>query len=425
MSFLCPRCHRPLTEQTDQRISCSACGLRMELPSADTRPGVKPDAGANVLGLGLAVDHSGQTLGPYQLQVCLGAGGMGTVYRATTMATHQTVAVKVLYPHLALQPDLVARFRREADLLCQLDHPAVVRGLGHGHESGLHFLVMEFVDGLTLETRLAAGAIAADEARTIAVQIATALEFAHGQGIVHRDLKPANVMLTPQGAKVLDFGIAGTLFAEHTLTQSDAVIGTFNYMAPEQRQGGQRVDGRADLFALGVIVYRMLTGQLPIGTYAPPSALVSGLSRRWDRLISRALQPLPGQRFQTAADMSRELTALVASRGGLVRSALAVTLIAVSAAAAALGVQHWVASAVSDLGSGGGAIEDASGIDTADAAFEDARAVEDATLPDTALPDAVRPDTARDMPMPKLKAKKKPGKGADKFAPAAPVDGGT
>jgi tRNA A-37 threonylcarbamoyl transferase component Bud32 len=424
MSYLCPRCHRPLTEQTDQRISCSACGLTMELPTADTRPGVQPATSANVLGLGLAIDHSGQTLGPYQLQVCLGAGGMGTVYRASTIATHQIVAVKVLYPHLALQPDLVARFKREADLLCQLDHPAVVRGLGRGHENGLHFLVMEFVEGLTLETRLAAGAIPAAEARTIALQIAAALEVAHGHGIVHRDLKPANVMLTPQGAKVLDFGIAGTIFAEHTLTQSDAVIGTFNYMAPEQRQGGQRVDGRADLFALGVIVYRMLTGQLPIGTYAPPSTLVRGLSRRWDRLVSRALQPLPGQRFQSAADLSRELTALTAPRGGLVRSALVVTLVAAAAVAAALGAQRWIASALPDLVPGGAASEDGSGIDAADAAIEDGRTAADAALPDAGVPDGAQPDTARQAPMPKFKSKKKPAKAAKKFAPAATVDAG-
>jgi serine/threonine protein kinase len=242
-------------------------------------------------------------------------------------------------------------------------------------------------------------------------------------------------MLTPAGIKVLDFGIAGTALSDHTLTQSNAVIGTFNYMAPEQRQGGQRVDRRADLFALGVIIYRMLTGQLPIGTYAPPSALVSGLSRRWDRLVARALQPAVDRRYQSAAELSADLAATASSRRALIGGALAAALIATAAIATAIGIGHWFAATLPDGDAGQSRIEDAASSRDAraeDARVDDAGVGDDAARPDTA-PAAIGlkkkekliapPGKAEPVAKPKSKSKKKIPKGPDTGKPAAATDG--
>src|SRR5215831_7790497 len=210
----------------------------------------------------------GMRLGPYEIVALLGAGGMGAVYRAIDTKLNREVAIKVLPEALANDPDYLARFTREAQVLASLNHPNIA--IIHGVEE--QALVMELVRGQTLEERIAAGPIPLEEALDIARQIALALEAAHEKGVIHRDLKPANVKVTPEGVvKVLDFGLAKTADPVSSVpaansptltiraTQAGLIMGTAGYMAPEQA-AGKVVDKRSDIWSFGVVLYEMLTG---------------------------------------------------------------------------------------------------------------------------------------------------------------------
>ena len=221
----------------------------------------------------------GQTLSHYRVTAALGAGGMGEVYRATDTNLNRDVAVKVLPPEVARDPERLGRFKREAHLLAALNHPNIAAIYGLEEADGKPFLALELVEGEDLKQRLARGAIPVDEALEIAKQIAEALEEAHNKGIVHRDLKPANVKLTPEGrVKVLDFGLAkawagdvsGTSVGSSALSQSPTlahtgtiagvILGTAAYMSPEQARG-KPVDKRSDVWSFGVLLWEMLTGR--------------------------------------------------------------------------------------------------------------------------------------------------------------------
>ena len=214
--------------------------------------------------------HPGTRLGPYEIVGPLGAGGMGEVYDAVDTRLGRAVAVKVLRPELAAAPDRRARFEREARAIASLNHPHICTLHDVGHQDSIEFLVMERLEGETLADRLVRGPLPFSEALVHAGQITDALERAHGQGIVHRDLKPANIMLTRSGVKLLDFGLARLLEAEAsapdgltragTLTQEGTIVGTLQYMAPEQLEG-KPTDARTDLFAFGAILYEMVTGR--------------------------------------------------------------------------------------------------------------------------------------------------------------------
>ena len=215
----------------------------------------------------------GTTLGPYRIDAPLGAGGMGEVYKATDTRLDRTVAIKVLPEHVASDPDLKQRFEREAKTVAALSHPHICPVFDVGEQDGINFLVMEYLDGQTLAQRLEKGALPLDQALTIAIEIADALDKAHRQRIVHRDLKPGNIMLTAAGTKLLDFGLAklkpaaegaAGLTALPTqsagLTVQGTILGTLQYMAPEQLDG-KEADARTDLFAFGAILYEMVTGK--------------------------------------------------------------------------------------------------------------------------------------------------------------------
>ena len=217
----------------------------------------------------------GQCIGPYQIAALIGTGGMGEVYSARDTKLNRLVAIKVLLPALANDPDRLAWFSREAQLLASLNHPHIAQIHGFENAGGLHALVMELVEGPTLADRIARGAIPIDEALAMAKQIADAVEAAHEQGIIHRDLKPANIKVRPDGTvKVLDFGLAKALASDVTATQGisqsptvaiDAtrvgvILGTAAYMSPEQARG-LPVDTRADIWAFGCVLYEMLTGR--------------------------------------------------------------------------------------------------------------------------------------------------------------------
>ena len=206
---------------------------------------------------------SGTRLGPYEIVAAIGAGGMGEVYKARDTRLDRAVAIKILPESLASDPQFRERFDREARAISQLTHPHICTLYDVGESVGTAFLVMEYLDGETLEQRLNKGALPLDEALKIAIQIADALSVAHRHGIVHRDLKPGNVMLTKTGAKLLDFGLAKTTAAGQSrvprlsllpttpanLTAQGTILGTFQYMAPEQLEG-KDADARTDIFAL-------------------------------------------------------------------------------------------------------------------------------------------------------------------------------
>ena len=217
---------------------------------------------------------AGAKLGPYEIVAPLGAGGMGEVYRARDTKLNRDVAIKVLLPAVANDPDRLARFSREAQVLASLNHPHIAHIHGIEESNGVTALVMELVEGEDLSQRIARGPVPLDEALPIARQIAEALEAAHEQGIVHRDLKPANIKLRPDGTvKVLDFGLAKAIDPAGTsstnamnsptlslhATEAGLILGTAAYMSPEQARG-QAVDKRADLWAFGVVLLEMLTG---------------------------------------------------------------------------------------------------------------------------------------------------------------------
>src|SRR5450432_1358470 len=204
----------------------------------------------------------GSKLGPYEIQSPLGAGGMGEVYRARDTRLERTVAIKILPAQFTSDPISKQRFQREAKTISSLNHPHICVLYDIGHQDGLDYIVMECVEGETLAKRLEKGPLPIDQALKYAAQIADALDKAHRSGIVHRDLKPGNIMLTPSGAKLLDFGLAkqssplatlATMTSAHPsapITQQGTIVGTFQYMSPEQVEG-QELDGRSDIFSLG------------------------------------------------------------------------------------------------------------------------------------------------------------------------------
>ena len=214
--------------------------------------------------------------GRFRIETLLGGGGMGLVYRATQVSLGRTVAIKVLREDLNLQPGMAERFKREARLLSSVDHPAVVRVIEFGFHQNYACLVMEFVEGETLEARLSCGPLPVDRALRILTQLAQGLAAIHAQGIVHRDLKPENVLLTMsldlrEQARLLDFGIARLADSDspgNNVTQAGMVLGTPEYLAPEQAMG-KPPEARSDFYSLGVVAFRMLSGVLP---FPGPSA---------------------------------------------------------------------------------------------------------------------------------------------------------
>src|SRR5882672_9905755 len=275
----------------------------------------------------------GTKLGPYEILTPLGAGGMGEVYRARDTRLERTVAIKVLPPHLSDDATLRQRFEREAKAISSLNHPHICVLHDVGRQDGTDFLVMEYLEGETLAKRLEKGPLSLAQVLQFGIQIADALDKAHRNGVVHRDLKPGNIMLTPSGAKLLDFGLAkaavplaagATLTAAATrttpVTQQGTIVGTFQYMSPEQVEG-KELDGRSDIFSLGAVLYEMLTGQrafqgksqLSVASAilekepAPISIAKPMTPPALDHSINKCLAKVPDERWQSASDLASEL----------------------------------------------------------------------------------------------------------------------
>ena len=296
---------------------------------------------------------AGKRLGPYEIRDQIGAGGMGEVYRATDTRLDRTVAIKVLPEHLADDPQRRERFEREARAVSSLNHPHICTLHDLGEQDGIHYLVMEYVEGHTLQQRLEKGRLPLDQALEYAIQIADALDKAHRQGVVHRDLKPGNIMLTKSGTKLLDFGLAklkgdsGTVSPlsqmptqdpSAPLTAEGTIIGTLQYMAPEQLEG-KEADARTDIFAFGAVVYEMVTGKKAfegasqaslIGAIMnsepkPMAELETMTPRSFNRLVLQSLAKDPDERWQTSGDVMRELRWIVGEKEpGTIRPVAAV-----------------------------------------------------------------------------------------------------
>jgi photosystem II stability/assembly factor-like uncharacterized protein len=258
----------------------------------------------------------GQTIGGYRIVEQIGLGGMATVYKAYQPAMDRYVAFKIISTHLTQDPAFVKRFEQEAKVIARLEHLHILPVHDYGERDGCLFLVMRFIEGGTLKERMQGGPLSLDEARRVVTQVGSALDYAHQRGVIHRDLKPSNILIDPQGNCYLsDFGIAK--MAEGTLgLTGSGVVGTPHYMAPEQGQS-LKVDHRADIYAMGIVVYEMVTGRVPFDAETPfavvlkhlteplplPRALRPDLPEEVERVILKALAKDPADRYQSMRDL--------------------------------------------------------------------------------------------------------------------------
>ncbi len=331
MNATCPECGKPVGPNALQGL-CPECmmkiGLGSEVPSVASGGAAGPTKGKPF------VPPTPAELAPGfpQLEILglIGQGGMGAVYKARQKELDRVVALKILPPGIGQDPSFAERFTREARALAKLNHPGVVTLYEFGKTDRLFFFLMEFVDGVSLRRLLEVGRLSSREALAIVPQICDALQYAHDQGIVHRDIKPENILLDRQGrVKVADFGLAkivaggdalprpptegkqkAAAVVPAALTAAGKVMGTPQYMAPEQREHPTEVDHRADIYSLGVVLYQMLTGELPGKPIEPPSKKVQ-LDVRLDEVVLHALEKEPERRYQQVSQVRADVETLV------------------------------------------------------------------------------------------------------------------
>jgi predicted Ser/Thr protein kinase len=315
----CPQGHQwEINDQanaltTDVRVHCPTCGAVVDLVTPDS--GEEPATGTVAPSPG-QVEPTAARIAPvpaaaappdlpgYEMLAELGRGGMGVVYLARQTKLDRLVAVKVLPPETGADPAFAERFGREARALAKLNHPGIVTVHDFGRSNGHSYFIMEYVEGVNLRQRLQAGRIPLHDTLQLVGQICDALQYAHDKGIIHRDIKPENILIDQAGrVKIADFGLAKLLgrTADVGLTHTGQVMGTLNYMAPEQLEKPLEVDHRADIYSLGVVLYEMLTGELPLGRFTPPSQK-AGVDGRLDDVVLRTLEKEPGRRYQQVSE---------------------------------------------------------------------------------------------------------------------------
>jgi len=317
----CPKCGAPLLEDAPAGL-CPKCLVQAGFES-DKPPRPEPAATAPSPASSRftppEVEELAKRFPLLEILELLGKGGMGAVYKARQPGLDRLVAIKILPAEIGHDPAFAERFAREARALARLNHPNIVAIYDFGQTDGLYFFVMEYVDGVNLRQAMQAGRVMPQSALAIVPQICDALQFAHDEGIVHRDIKPENILIDKRGrVKIADFGLAKLLGldqADHALTQTRQVMGTLRYMAPEQMEGSHEVDHRADIYSLGVVFYELLTGELPIGRFAPPSKKVE-IDVRLDEVVLRALEKEPEQRYQHASELKAGVDHVSATPAG-------------------------------------------------------------------------------------------------------------
>ena len=308
----CDRCGAPLPPDSPEGL-CPRCLIAFNLATqtqitGETSP-AKPAPAPP-----LPVSDVAKLFPQLEIIECLGRGGMGAVYKARQPRLDRFVALKILSPEKQGNQKFAERFEREARALAKLHHPNIVAVYDFGEANGNFYLLMEYVDGLTLRQLLQDRKLSPPEALAIVPKICDALQYAHTQGIVHRDIKPENILMDKAGhVKIADFGIAKIIGGGEraNLTEAQA-IGTPHYMSPEQIERPQAVDHRADIYSLGVVFYEMLTGELPLGKFQPPSKKVQ-VDVRLDEIVLRALEKEPERRYQQASEVKTQVETVAAT----------------------------------------------------------------------------------------------------------------
>lgn len=303
--LICRQCRAPLPAHSLSNL-CAACqrdGSRTPPPSPASRDVSAPEPA-----------EIARRFPQLEILELVAIGGMGMVYKARQPQLDRLVALKVLSPELSRDPAFADRFAREAKALARLNHSNIVSVYDFGKTDDYYYFLMEYVEGVTLHHLIRETEMTPGEARRIVVEICQALQYAHEEGIVHRDIKPPNILVDKKGrVKIADFGLAklwkGMDASRPQLTQPAFVMGTPNYMAPEQMEKPLEVDHRADLYAVGVVFYEMLTHELPIGRFEAPSRRAA-VDARLDRVVLRALEKEPKRRFQSATEIRLALESL-------------------------------------------------------------------------------------------------------------------
>lgn len=315
----CPKCGVAIPADAPQGL-CPKCVLLGVV--APTESGLPPTATAEVPSL----ERVAAAFPQLEILQLLGRGGMGFVFKARQPHLDRFVALKLLPDKLARDPHFAERFSREARMLARLNHPGIVSIFDFGQAGEFYFLLMEYVDGVNLHQAMQAGRFSPAAALAVVPKICEALQYAHEQGVLHRDIKPANILLDTKGRiKIADFGIAklvGEAKPDFNLTATGATVGTPQYMAPEQLEKPGTVDHRADIYSLGVVFYEMLTGELPIGRFSPPSQRTP-VDPRVDEVVMRALEKEREKRYQSAGEVKTKVEHLTAEGASPARAATA------------------------------------------------------------------------------------------------------
>src|SRR5439155_511180 len=311
-SKFCPKCGGPIPVEAPQGLCPKCLLLQASIPT---------DAGKGATSQSAPPTREELVAAFPQLEILelIGQGGMGFVFKARQSKIERLVALKILPQSLAADRAFAERFTREGRVLARLNHPNIVTIHDFGQANGFYYLLMEFVDGVNLRQAMRMGRFTPAQALAVVPKICDALQFAHNEGVLHRDIKPENILLDSKGrVKIADFGIAkliGESQAEAQLTGSGGTLGTPHYMAPEQVERPASVDHRADIYSLGVVFYEMLTGELPLGKFQPPSQKVQ-VDVRLDDVVLHALEKEPSRRYQQVSEVKTAVDTITTNPGG-------------------------------------------------------------------------------------------------------------